>query len=491
MVEARPQVGSFFIGRKPTRAIKDVVRKLIGYKQKRLPLLTAILAVGLFCSNDVAGQSLLEKRFRAETEAEVLLDLKASAPHTSWVEAGSEAAVATLLVDGKYNQDIFLFAGERVFDYRVLLGRFQPGEHTLRIDFNHKRSASKAAAIEIRSATISFVDRRNVEYEALLLAPIVYARPNTIGRFSDIPLLMWYETEQSGQLTTFRYSIIFTNEDGGTQTSALMARWGRTTDIEWIYEVQIDAQGKVKAGTFQGVEHKTQNFGGKYENGHPALYVVSDNNNVSDHGESEMRFSSRPIPFDLTQCSREEIMDRNPWTYQLMAAELQREGKISETSRGGNQMADPRHYLYLDASSELNGTALSFAVKLKESPKWYASDLGINYYRIDRSGYFRTTVRLPAGTRLDQIERIAVRCDAAGNPRSGEDIKKLSAQECGLNTFNKAFMLGATFEPGISLPVHIKPLKLRFGEAIEVYERRGAQTDRRGKSSSATKAPGH
>jgi hypothetical protein len=285
---------------------------------------------------------------------------------------------------------------------------------------------------------------------------------------------MWYETERTGPLTTIRYSVIFTNEDGGTQTSALMARWGRTTDIEWIYEVQIDAQGKVQIGTFQGVEHKTQNFKGKEENGHPALYVVSDNNNVSDRGESAIRFAPRPIPFDLSHSSREEIMDRYPWIYQLMAAELQREGKISETSRGGNQMADPRHYLYLDAASELTGTALSFAVKLKESPKWYESDLGINYYKIDRSGYFRTTVRLPAGTRLEQIERISVRCDAAGNPRSGEEIKRLSAAECGLNTVNKVFMLDASFQPGPSLPVHIKPLKLRFGEAIEVYDRHAA-----------------
>src|SRR6185295_7602204 len=159
-----------------------------------------------------------------------------------------------------------------------------------------------------------------------------------------------------------------------------------------------------------------------------------------------------------------------------------REGKISEASRGGNQMADPRHYFYLDASAELNGTALSFAVKLKENPKWYQSDLGINYYRIDRSGYFRTTVRLPVDTRLDQIERISVRCDAAGNPRSGDEIRKLSTAGCDLKTINKGFMLDASFHPGRSLPVHIKPLKLRYGEAIEVFARRGG---------SATKAPSH
>jgi hypothetical protein len=475
MIEARPEAELSFLSYLSSPVIRNMEGALAEYKPLRVGmLLTAIMAASLF-SGSVSAQSLLEKKVRVEIEAEGLLDLTATAPHTSWAEAGSEAAVATVFVDGRYNQDIFLFAGAQAFTYQVLLGHFQPGEHALRVDFNRKRSAAKAASIEIQAAKISVVDRASPEYQALSLAPIVYARPNTIGRFSDIPLLMWYETERSGQLTTFRYSVIFTNEDGGTQTSALMARWGRTTDIEWIYEVQIDGQRKVQSATFQGVEHKTLNFKGKEENGHPALYVVSDNNNVSDHGESEMRFASRPIPFDLSHSSREEIMDRHPWIYQLMAAELQREGKISEASRGGNQMADPRHYLYLDAASELSGTALSFAVKLRGNPKWYESDLGINYYKIDRSGYFRTTVRLPVGTRLDQIERIAVRCDAAGNPRSGDDIKKLSAAECGLSAVNKAFMLDPSFKPGPSLPLHIKPLKLRFGEAIELYDRRGAQ----------------
>src|SRR5206468_4382898 len=138
-------------------------------------------AVGLFCGS-VPAQSLLEKRFRVESEAEVLMDLRASAPQTSWAEPGSEAAVATVFVDGQYNQDIFLFAGGRAFAYQVLLGHFQPGEHTLRVDFNRKRSAAKATEIRIQDAKISFVDRGSPEYQALSLAPIVYARPNTIGR---------------------------------------------------------------------------------------------------------------------------------------------------------------------------------------------------------------------------------------------------------------------------------------------------------------------
>ena len=472
MIEPTPEASSALLCRRSPRVL---LSKLVENGPRLMGLFMLVMIAGLSCSS-VEAQSVLEKGFRVENEAEALLDLKASGPHTSWGEPGSEAAVATVLIDGRYNQDIFLFAGEQPFTYQVMVGRLQPGEHVLRIDFNRKRSAAKASGIEIQDARLSFVDRTSPEYQALSLAPLLYARPNTIGRFSDIPLLMWYETERNGPSTIYRYSVIFTNEDGGTQTSALMARWGRTTDIEWIYEVRVGAEGKVTA-TFQGVEHKTRRFGGKQQVGHPALYVVSDNNNVSDRGKSEMRFALRPIPFDLSHSSREEIMDRNPWTYQVMAAELMREGKISEASRGGNQMADPRHYLYLEAASDVREAALSFDIKLKSDPKRYTSDLGINYYKIDRSGYFRTTVRLPAGATLDQVERIAVRCDAVGNPKSAGEVKKLSVAECDLNTVNKAFMLDEHFQPGPTLPVHVEPLKLRFGEAFELWDRQSSHLD--------------
>lgn len=427
-----------------------------------LAALTLAIVSSLTCA-----QTLKEQSFHLKAEAEAILDLTAAAPHTSWRDTGSEAAVASLFVDGRYNQDIILFAGALPFTYEVMLGHLQPGEHKLRIDFNRKQSAPKASAIQIRSVKISSFEPGSADYQALSLAPLLYARPNTIGRFSDIPVLMWYETERDGALTKIRYSVIFTNEDGGTETTALMARWGRTTDIEWIYEVKLDARNKVVAATFQGVRHETRDFQGKNESGHPALVVASDNNNVSDRGESEMRFALRPIAFDLSHNSREEIMDRHPWIYRLMSAELAREGKISEASQAGYQVADPRRYLYLEAESEQHNATISFAVKLKGDQTWYTSDLGISKYKIERSGYFRTTVCLPAGTRLSQIERVEARCDAADNPKR-EKEKPLSG-DCKLEAVNKVFMLDERYQPGPSLPVHIQPRDLRSGERIETY----------------------
>jgi len=436
----------------------------------RMLLLTPLTVA--FCYHLAWAQTLLEKTFQVAAESEVLLDLTATAPGTSWVESGREAAVVTIFVDGRYHQDVILFGASRTFTYPLMLGRLVPGTHSLRVDYNRKQSAAKASIVEIKDTKITAVDKSQAEYQALALAPFIYARTNTIGRFSDAPLLPWYEVEHGPSGTTIRYSIIFTNEDGGTQTNALMARWGRTTDIEMIYEAQIDAQGKLVSSIFQAKDHKNLNFRGRTEADHPLFIVATDNNMFSDNGQSEMRFALRPIPFDLSHASREELMYQHPWTYQLMADELQRENKISESGRVGQQIADPRRYLYVQSGAEQQDTAMSFAVKLKGDPKWYTSDIGINYYKVDRSGYFQTTVRLPAGTKIDKIERLAVRCDVAGDPRSWEEISKVANAQCELTAVKRVFMLDEHYQPGPSLPLHVQPLKLQFGDMIELYDGR-------------------
>jgi hypothetical protein len=415
------------------------------------------------------AQPLLEKRFRARSEAEALLDLTASASGTSWVEAGREAAAVTVLVDGRAQQDVMLFNGAQRFTYRLLLGRVPPGEHSVRITFNRKQSAASVAGVEIHDARITLVDRTQAEFAALAHAPILHARPNTIGRFSDVPLLMYYETERAGDLRTLRYTVIFSNEDGGTQTAALMARWGRTTDIEWVIETTLDAAGRIVKSEYQGINHETKTFQGQREADHPLLLTASDNNNFRDDGQSEMRFALRPIPFDPSKQSREAVMDQHPWTYRVMAEEMIREGKIISERRLGAQIADLRQYLYIDAASnQQNGSGLSFAVKLKGDGRWFTSDQGVSYNKIERSGFFRTTVRLPAKVAIRDIERIAVRCDVLANPKSPEETKNASASSCDLQSVNKAFLLDQQFQPASALQFRVVPLKLQFGEMIEL-----------------------
>lgn len=433
-------------------------------------LSTFFFVMALLTTNNffASAQTLLEKKFTAAAESEAMLDLTVSSPGTSWEKSGSEAATASIFVDGRKHQDVILFAGAKQFTYRLLLGRVYAGEHNLRVEFNRQQSAANAATINIADAKITLLDRAHPEFQAIAHAPILFARPNTIGKFSDVPLLMYYETLREGSLTTYRYTVIFSNEDGGTQTAALMARWGRTTDIEWVVDVQLDQAGKVVGSTYQGVNHETKTFQGRHEADHPLFLTKSDNNNFSDEGESEMRFALRPIGVDLSRNSREWVMDQNPWTYTVMAEEMIREGKITTERTLGARIGDLRSYLYVDAASnQQNGALISFAVKLKGDPRWYTSDFGINSYKIERSGYFRTTIRLPKGATLKKIERLAARCDLSGNPRSREEIVKVTAAQCELNSVNKIFLLNDGFQPAESLTIRAAGIKLPFGEAAD------------------------
>ena len=51
----------------------------------------------------------------------------------------------------------------------------------------------------------------------------------------------------TAKLVTGGIEADFTNEDGGTPTDRLMAIWGRTTDIEYLYSVEVDAKGAILA----------------------------------------------------------------------------------------------------------------------------------------------------------------------------------------------------------------------------------------------------
>jgi hypothetical protein len=437
---------------------------------KHPALYALLLAVSflLMTPSVISAQTLLEKKFTAPSESEALLDLTASAPGTSWRERGAEAAVITIYVDGQYHQDVILFAGAREFAYRLMLGRVGPGEHNLRVEFNRKQSAAKATGIKIGDAKLTTIDRNHPEFQAVSRAPIIYARPDTVGKFSDIPLLAYYESERAGASDRFTYTVIFSNEDGGTQTTALMARWGRTTDIEWVCETRIGAEGEAKT-IFQGANHQNTQFAGKLEADHPLMFDATVNNNFSDHGQSEMRFAPRPLPFDARTASREEMMDRHPWTYQVMADEMIREGKITEERKPGQAINDLRNYVYFDIRSNQTGAALSVAVKLKGDPVWRASDWGIANYRIDRSGNFRTTALLPKRARLEEIERVVARCDVKGDPKSQSDLSQVPSASCDLRSINKIFVLDDDYMPGEPLKLSFRPLRIGSGEMVEIY----------------------
>ncbi|MEO6212740.1 MAG: hypothetical protein ABIP65_03835 [Vicinamibacterales bacterium] len=75
-----------------------------------------------------------------------------------------------------------------------------------------------------------------------------------LGRHAMCAPAAWYEIEPTARGTRYRYAVIFTNEDGGTPADRLMATWGRTTDIEYLYSVEIDRTAAILDAGIQGPE---------------------------------------------------------------------------------------------------------------------------------------------------------------------------------------------------------------------------------------------
>jgi hypothetical protein len=383
---------------------------------------------------------------------EVGLEIQARSLGASWAQERAEAAALLIFVDGAYNQDLLLWAGDESFAYRVMLGHLKKGKHTVSVKLNPARSASKAQLAEVSALRpLLFSPKSTADEDQLALAhsPVLFARANTIDHFTDIPLLMYYEILHSGKNLIVRYSAIFTNEDGGTQTVALMARWGRATDIEWVYEFQVQ-DGKLSEEMFQGVRHETKSFTGSRTAGqHPLLAVASDNNNFSDLACSAVRFAPLPFRADLQSATRESVMDKYPQMYRAMTEELQREERISPTPTGINLIADPRDYFYIDASSEQTGAALGFDVKVTGETEAFQSDGGDARLRIDRSGNFRTAVRLPHGISSASVESVTARCNATLQPAGQRGCSHLKLL--------RVLMLDQGFVPR-TLPIQEQPV---------------------------------
>ena len=380
--------------------------------------------------------------------AELRAVVSAQCRECAWDTEGREAVTVTIWVDGRYSQHLPLVRGGSA-DYAVMLGSADAGRHTVRLEIDPATTASglKRDGVATARLAVTPVFQDAPEHLALALAPLVYARPDTVGRFTDVPVLMWYEREPTERGARYRYSVIFTNEDGGTPTDRLMATWGRTTDIEYIYSIEVDRAGGIVAEDYQGPEHEVLAFRGKREGRHPLLWVATQNNMVRDVGDVSIRYAPAPQPADLRDVSREAVMDANPWLYRVMTQELRREGKISANAPPGqNKIPDPRRFVYVEACGKVGNAALSFAVGVRDA--WFPSDRGMHQYRIVRDGCVREAVPVPNGTRAPDIR--ALRVHASARPPV-EGKPPVPAGPVRLTHINKIFMLDSQFVPGPSI----------------------------------------
>jgi hypothetical protein len=404
------------------------------------------------------------RAFRVDGPGEVLGRITARAPGVSWASTDATSAVVQVFVDGKYVTDDVVMSSRsttREFDF----GTLTAGRHELRLHFDTNASPPGATSVEVERFRARTIALDAPEYAAISHAPVLYGRNLTrasgpSGRFqnavTDTPLVAWHEETPAstpGQ-RHLEYSIVWSNEDGGTSTPALMARWGRTTDIEWIYRVDVDADGNTVPGTavFQAPLHGTVAFNGTYEGDHPLLQTCTLNNNVCDTVDDPMRFAlSTAATLDASTHAREEVMDANPWTYHVMADEVRREGKVVANPDAAQavSIADPRDYLYVVVRKHTlgpnNGTfwvGVTIGVKLKGDPTLYRSDRGVHPdWSLQRDDPAATTVLLPPGTQPADIAEIdAIRVPFG--PDTGVDVQ--------VDAVNRAFFLGRADRPHAS-----------------------------------------
>lgn len=421
-----------------------------------------MLSIAMALIAHVAGAApVREESFVLEGRAEVVAAIQAACPGCDWSRRGEEAAVLELRLDGRYSQHLFLTRGAEASEYPVALGRLEAGPHRLSIFLDQRRSARRTRQASVTEVRISPFDAASTDSRWRAHSPYLQARPNTLGRFTDVPLVLWVETAPlpAGSVR-LRYSVVFSNEDGGTPPDRLMATWGRLTDIEFVYGVDLDPMGRVLAERIQGPGHQLLPFSGSREGDHPVLYVVTDNNMVSDRGRTTQRFAPAAVPFDLAGTSREAVMDAAPWTYAVSAREARREGHIHEGARpGSTRLPDPRRFATLEACAETRDATIAFSLGLRNrngTLRWFDSDGGLPAFRIGRratefpNGCFRGAVALPAGTAAEAVAALRFR---AFTRIAGKDERPLpkGTGRAVLRRVNRLFLLDNDDQPGPSL----------------------------------------
>jgi hypothetical protein len=407
----------------------------------------------LFAVLAPAAQASDRAKFTMPHSGEAKLSFTASAPGAGWDEPGRESALLNVRVDGRWVADVVTFAGAERFRYETALGRLSRGRHTVTVSVDRAKSPVRRAKVwDLRTRAVDDLVARH--------APILYGRdlPEIPGRYenarTDVPMLAYHATSAANGQTTIEYTTIWSNEDGGTNTPALMARWGRTTDIEWIYRVTLAGDGSVVSAVYHGPNHETLPFTGVREGDHPLLQTATSNNNllqVTDRRlTSGYRFfldTRRTLPPGR---AREAAMDAEPWTYQVMAREIVREGRVEpQPSPETPEVSDQRNYLFAELDKDTrygtppaSGSWVGTALEVQVGGRWYSSHHGEPTWSIQRDDPAATTVELPSGATAADVVAVRAVAVAVGTPPADWRID--------LTSINRGFFLDPSYLPGAS-----------------------------------------
>lgn len=378
---------------------------------KKLLFVTFCLIVA-FCSVAKAETTLAEKKFDAPAAGEAVAHVRLSTPGYNWAAGPWDPALEVRL-DGNFVSSLIPFRGEEDAEYAFMLGNIEAGAHTVSL----VDPAATARNVKIGAVETEVIASDDPRYVAISHTPFLYGRPENTN--SDVPLLFWYvDTPKAGGGRMIDYSIVWTNEDGGTPAVMLMSKYGRSVDIESVYTMTIDNSGKIVSEVIQGADHVVRQFAGRRIGSHPVLRTCTTNNMVDDSGESPLMFTYLPVPFD-TDGTRERMLDRQPWIYRVTYEELKKEKKFAKIipDLSMNRIDDLRNYALVDLDTDSFGALIGVSLKLRGKNKWYDADEGIEKLRLNRPGVARVAVRLPVGTAPGDIEALKLAASGRKNDR--------------------------------------------------------------------------
>ncbi|WP_052723747.1 hypothetical protein [Paenibacillus wulumuqiensis] len=372
---------------------------------------------------------------------DVVLNLTAVSD-SHWQRENRESTALRIYVNGEYNQDLILFYGDRAFMYQRLLGQLEAGTYEVTLHYALELSRPLAGDITIQHIAIGGVDPRMPVYR---YTPVVYGRQLQHpyeSTFTDTPLVLMYWMKEEADRTIIEYHMVFSHEDEGTPSGLLMSKWGRTTDIEWMYRVELDPEGNLLRHSYQGPHHIETEFKGEYGcGGHPVLQAATANGNFTDTPVSDYCYMLPPLyRWDPESEPREQVMLVYPFTHQVSNWEMNRQYTLEQPARTDSwQLADQRGYLFISStkyavehstnaepnqldervhrssmekSMQLQQTCIDYQVRLHGEEEWLSSsygDMRIGDFRAAYQGpyhQFSTTIKLGEQVQLEHIAAI-------------------------------------------------------------------------------------
>jgi len=406
---------------------------------------------------DAIIADLWEHGFVLGCPGEAWVGLTLAARGTSW--GRGEAAVLTLEVDGSRRQELVLAAGDEPTEYLRLLGPLPAGPHVLRLRIDRALSAPSADTAvlsDIRTGCVSDGDAAAPVWRS---APILHYRNLDLpldGISTDTPLLLFYRdappTEDRPSdgpadrsptpagCRTLEYHVVFSHEDGGTDLTGLLAKWGHTTDIEWIYRIVWDRASGIAREEFQGPGHRTMPFRGDRTWGtHPVLQVTGRHGMVTDRVHCPFRTALVPALAQPEDEPREGVLQRFPWVYRVSALEVVRQVTLEVAATPDTRLAaDPRHYLFLQWKRQ-PGDVCALEAAVRVGDRWYTSAWGRPDLAFGGTDAESTAVKLPAGASEETIQAIGLR--AAAPIATPVEVRLV-----------RAFFLDDAYRPRQSLP---------------------------------------